>query len=851
MRRLVIRGLAERKVRSMLTGIAVALGVGLVSGTFILTDTIQTAFDSILRIPHQEASAVVTARHDHMRPGAESGVLSDDLLQRITALPEVADAHGTILDLASGGDPVNLLDPAGRAIDDGPTFALGIDPEAERFNPFTLDAGRWAARDGEVVLDAETASRYSYGVGGSIGFVGRGPEERFTIVGLARFEGVSTMGGAAIAIFDVETAQRLHGTEDFTAISVAAADGVTGTQLLEAIRPLLPPLGEVRTGEQQAAVDADAAASVRAVRAFLLAFAVLALLVAAFVIANSFSITVAQRTRELATLRLLGASRRQVHRTVVSEGLMIGAVASVVGIGLGFALSEGLVAVFRLMDLQMPKVATVFEPRTILVSLAAGLGVTWLAVRTPARKATKVPPLAALRDTQLGVPPPRRRRDRLAALLLTGAAVLGASGLLSTSEDAVEGRVRAIVLAGVLSFVAAMLLAPRLIRPVAGLVSRPMALLGRLPSSLARRNTVRNARRTASTVAAMTLGLALSTLAVVVGDAVVSSGESSIRSQLRAPYIVGLPNGWQGGSADLSKAVKDAAGITEAASVRTVGGGLILEDGRFVNVSGVSAASLPSVYRFEWRAGSDAAAEGLGSTGALVTESLARSRDLRVGDELQLSPWQGEPVTTVVRGIFADPTSYSLLGDVVMDESAFGELFPMPVPTLILVAADGPTAVEAAVRPFDDAEVLTPRQVAEARNRELMIALRVLSVLLMLVILISLTGMVNSLVLSVVERRRELGLLRAVGMSRRQLRSMIRHEAVLTSLLGAALGVPMGLLVGVGIVTSLEPHGIHLSVPIASLTAILFGTVLLGLLASVIPARWASRRGVIEAFSQE
>ncbi len=344
MRRVTLRGMLGRKLRTALTALAIVLGVAMVSGSLVLTDTIQKAFDSVFTSSYDETDAVVTGVDlvDWSQTGRAT--VSPALLGRIRTLPGVERAAGTILDISGDGNQAKILDKQGRAIDNGnPTFGLGVDPQDERFNPFVLVAGTWASGLREVVIDRDTAASKGFRVGEAIGIAGEGPVRRYRISGIATFGDLDSLGGATFAVFDVNTAQSVLQKDGYDAIAVAAKDGVSAERLVREVGRRLPPTAQVRTGAEQAQEDAKGVEEfVSFIRWLLVGFGGVALFVGAFVIFNTMSITVAQRTRELATLRTLGASRRQVLRSVVLEGIVLGAIASLVGLALGVALALGL-----------------------------------------------------------------------------------------------------------------------------------------------------------------------------------------------------------------------------------------------------------------------------------------------------------------------------------------------------------------------------------------------------------------------------------------------------------------------------------------------------------------------------
>src|ERR687896_1548489 len=385
--RVALRGLAGRKVRALLTSFAIVLGVAMVSGTYILTDTVQQGFDTIFTRSYEGSDVVISGKKAFSVAEEEEDVppFAESVLDEVRRLDGVAAAAGGIEDEAK-------LIKDGDAIETGgaPSLALGIDPRDQRFNPLSLTAGRWPSGSGQVAIDKGTSDDEGLGVGASVAVAARGPVQTFEITGIAEFGGVASIGGATIAVFDVPTAQRLFEKEgQLDLVRVAGEDGVGEAELLRRIRPVLPPTAQARSASAQAQEDSeDANSGVSFVRYALLAFGGIALFVGSFVIANTLTITIAQRVREFATLRTIGASRRQLLTAVVMEALVIGALASIAGLLLGLALAELLNALFVSLGIDLPQGDTVFAARTIIVALAVGIVVTVLASLRPALRAT-------------------------------------------------------------------------------------------------------------------------------------------------------------------------------------------------------------------------------------------------------------------------------------------------------------------------------------------------------------------------------------------------------------------------------------------------------------------------------
>nr|MBA2331233.1 ABC transporter permease [Actinomycetota bacterium] len=615
MRRVAIRGLLARKLRSALTAVAIVLGVAMVSGTLVLTDTIEKAFDSIFSSSYEQTDAVVSGKKLVEWSQTGKATVSPAILSRVRDLPEVESAAGTILDMSGDANQAKILDKQGKAIQgNNPTFGLGVDPQDERFNPFRLVEGNWASGPNEVVVDLGTAGAEGFRVGEQVKIAGEGPVRSFTLAGIARFGDVDSLGGATIALFDVATARQVLAKPGFDAVAVAASDNVSTERLIDAIALAMPDSVEVKTGAEQAAEDGEGVGEfVTFIRYFLLAFGGIALFVGAFVIFNTLSITVAQRTKELATLRTLGASRRQVLRSVVLEGAILGVVASAAGLGFGVLIAKGLTALMRAVGLELPQASMVFATRTAVVAMLTGTIVTLVASVWPAVRATRISPIAAVREGGMIVKKPSRK-TLVVGLVLSALSVAGlVNGTLGNDVSALA-RVLGIAGGALGIFIGIALIAPRLIRPLAHLVGLPAARFGGTAGRLAQQNAIRNPGRTASTAAALMIGLTLVSFVAVFGKALLESDESNLRKQLGTSHVITSQSGWDTVPVGAGEAAAEAPGVEFASSIR--GDRAQLEGGGETDVSGVDPATIGRAYRFEWVEGAAAALASLASGGA-------------------------------------------------------------------------------------------------------------------------------------------------------------------------------------------------------------------------------------------
>jgi putative ABC transport system permease protein len=845
-----LKGLFARRVRAALTALAIVLGVAMVSGSFVLTDTISKAFDSIFTSSYSHTDAVVSGRKlvDYSNGG--NATVSRALLERIRRMPDVAAASGALVDLNGDSTHATLIGRNDKAIQSNgnPAFGFGIDPSQPRFNPLKLKDGRWATGPGEVVIDALTAKAHHFAVGDTIGVAAHGPRQQFRIVGTATYGNVETLGGATIAVFSIPTAQRLLDLRGFSEISVAAKPGVSEAKLVSALKREVPQTAQVRTAKQQADQDKKGVASfVTFIRGFLLGFGGIALFVGAFVIFNTLSITVAQRTRELATLRTLGASRRQVLRSVVLEAFAIGLGASVVGLFAGFGLARGLSSLFGALGLSLPEASAVYATRTVVISLLLGVLVTVLSGVVPAVRATRVPPIAAVRDG--AVIEWRKRLGPVAGVVLFAAA----SGLIAyaTLGGHLGSGTSLLALAGgtLLGLLGVAGFAPALVTVLAGLVGSPARRFGGAAGGLATDNATRNPARTASTAAALMIGLALVSFVAVLGKGVHGSIDRAIGRQVTAGWVITSQNGWSAFPAAASRAAAAAPGVTLASDIRSDRGRI---GNANVSVNGVDPATIARVYHFDWKQGSNATLARLDGHGALVKQAFARKHGLAVGDRFTLRSPAGTAVRLTVAGIFQPPRVMEVLGGVVISQSAFDRTFTRPSNSLTLIDGSPTQAgLQKALSAFPDAKAQTQHDYVKAQSSFIDTMLNLLYVLLALSVIVSLFGMLNTLVLSVFERTRELGMLRAVGMTRRQVRRMVRQESVITALIGAALGLPLGIMLAAAVTHALGKYGITFSVPVASLVVFAVAAMIAGVLAAIAPARRAAKLNVLEALQYE
>jgi putative ABC transport system permease protein len=852
MMRVALRGLAGRKFRASLTALAIVLGVAMVSGTYVFTDTITKGFDTIFTESFENADAVVSGK-DALSSSEESTSIgfSADVLTKVSALPEVEVAGGAIVDEAT------LIDKDGRAISSGDSggVALSVDPDEQRFNPLTLVAGAWPRGPGQIAIDRATADTKDFALGDSIRVVAIGPAQRFRVTGIAEFGSLDSLGGATIGVFDVPTAQRLfHKQGKLDEIQIVAKPGVPTAELVREIRPLLPPTAQVKSSDAHAEASTDAVSKeLDILEYFLLTFGGIALFVGAFVIANTLAITVAQRTRELATLRTIGASRGQVLWSVVLEALVVGLLASVAGLFLGLGLASVLSALFDAAGIALPESGTVLAARTVAVSLAVGVGITLLASLRPALRATRVPPIAAVREGYVMPPSRLTRYAPVAALAVTALGVAGLVHGVFVDQLSTVSRLASVGVGAMLLFLGVALIAPRLIRPLAFLLGWPATRIGGAAGTLARDNARRNPGRTASTAAALMIGLALVTFVAVLGNGLRSSFSDAVDEIFVSDYALTA----QGDFSPLTAAAADAAEQAEGVEVVSgLRGGEGRALGEAVFVTGVEP-DVTEIVHVNWQEGPASVPAELGRSGAFVLDEYAEEHGLTVGSPLSLQAPTGKTLSLTVKGIVDPPKGGSPFGPISISTAAFDAAYPQPRNDFTFVnmqggvSAKNTASLQRALADFPDAQVQTRDQFKKSRLATMSRFLNVLYALLGLSVIVSLFGMVNTLVLTVFERTRELGMLRAVGMTRRQVRRMIRHEGIVTALIGAALGIGVGMFLALLTTQALSDEGIVFRVPYGSLLVFVLAAIAAGILAAVLPARRASRLNVLNALQYE
>jgi putative ABC transport system permease protein len=836
-RHVTLKGLLAHKLRLGLTALAIVLGVTFISGTLILTDTLHNTFSVLFGDVYQKVDFQVRGVAQ-LGSGADAWrrELPESLLGQVRRVPGVAAAQGEVEGYAQ------FVSRDGRAIQPAGASTLGVnfDPD-QRISSLHLIAGRPPRTGDDVVMDAGTAQKYGFGVGQRVRILLAGRSRTFTITGIAESGTANNLAGSTLAAFTLPTAQQvLEEPGQLDDINVVAAPGASQPAVQRAIARILPRGVQVVTG--QTVVKEDTSAVGQALSFFdtaLLVFALISLFVGAFTIFNTFSITVGQRTRELALLRVVGASRRQVFGSVLAEAAITGIVSSLIGIGLGVLAAVGLEALLRAFGIALPAGPLVFAPRTVVAGLVVGVGVTVVSAAGPARQAVRIAPVAALGDRPSASSGPARHRLIWGAVLAVAGAALLAAGLSRPDIQLVGAGAAGI-------FVGAAMASPASARPLASAIGRPLARLLGEPGKLGRANSMRSPQRTAQTASALMVGLALVSAMAVLGASVSRSATSSIDDAISADLIV-TSNGSGGLSQLVPGAVSALPGVT---ATSTVYRSQFEFQGSLATLTAVSTQRLARTLILRMAAGSAAA---LGRGELLIDSTTARSDRLSVGDTAPVRFAQTGTSTVRIGGIYQ---ANALIGSYLVSDAVFLGHFSRPQPAALLLRTAGSAAVQArvehALASYPDLQVQTRAQFEQAQTASVNQLLGLIYALLALAVLIALIGIVNTLMLSVFERTREIGLLRAVGMKRRQVKTMIRSEAVILALFGAIIGIVIGTGMGIALVSSLKQQGVTVTVvPASSLALFLVLAALLGLLAATWPARRAARLDVLAAIAAQ
>lgn len=845
MLRATLKDLWARKIRLLTTSAAVLLGVAFMAGTLVLTDTVSRTFDDVFADVNRGTDGYVRAKAtvEGSFGGDQRPRVDDSLVATVAGVDGVALARGETLGYAQivGRDGEALGSPGFGA----PTFG-GVWADDE-INPFALAEGAAPVGDHEAVIDRKSAKDGDLAVGDRATILTPEPIE-VTIVGIASFGTIDSPGGASFVGMADAAAQRWFGEPGtYDGVAVVAGGGVTQEELRDRIAAVLPDGHEAITGATLTEENKDGIEQgLSFFRSILLAFASIALFVGSFIIYNTFGIIVAQRTKELALLRALGASRRQVLRSVLLEATSIGIVASALGMAVGVAVAGALKTLLAAAGMDIPAGGVVVSTTTIVTAFVAGTSVAVTSAYFPARRAAKIPPLAAMRDVAVDQTNASKRRVVGGVALL----LVGASALYLGLMTDVGTPLSMVAIGALLQFAGVVVLGPVLATPITRVLGAPLPRLKGMTGVLATQNATRNPRRTASTAAALIIGVALVGFITVFASSATKSINQVIDDRFTADAIV--DSGSFGGGGFSPQLANDLRALDEIETVASMRFTPAVVNGNSTYVMALSETA-DDVFDLGVATGTYA---DLGTDGIAVNETYAEENDLVLGDPVVVQLTEGGPQQLTVRMTFTDEV---LGGSYFVGLGLLDAFAPDQFDSSVFVvgrddvsAAELVDGIEKVAASYPTANVKDIAGFKESRAAQFQTMVNLIYGLLGLAIVIALLGIANTLALSVHERTRELGLLRAVGMTRAQVRSTVRWESVLIALLGTALGLALGLFFGWIMSRALRSQGFTaFSVPIVRLLVISILAAVAGVVAAIWPARRASRLNVLEAIAFE
>ncbi len=824
-----LAGLRAHKLRLLLTAVAITLGVGFISGTFVLTDTMDKGIGKTFAKSADKVDYAVVPKDESSSDG-----LPSDTLQKVRAVPGVTDVHGVV----KGDAP--LVGKDGKAVGDYPNVGISVPPGP--LMRYEVDKGRPPKGGNETVLDSRLADREGFTVGDTVTILdGDDRPHRFTVVGLINF-GIDQEAGFLGAVgFDTPTTIRMTGEKTYREIDVLGGDRPS-------IAAAAGASARVYTGKEFGAKLAKSAgADTELIRSGLLIFGLVAMLVSALVIYNTFAILLAQRMRDLALLRCVGATRRQVFGGVVAESAVVGLVGSVAGLVAGVGLGAGALAGIRRLNPGVPMAAPSLTVRTIVVGLAVGVLVTVLSALLPARAATRVAPVAALRsDLEPGSGRFRlgRVRTAIAVLLCAAGAAVGVLG--STAMEKGEAAMYVVAFAGGVAFLGVIAAMPALVRPLGRLAGAVPARVGGVPGRLAVANAPRAPRRTATTTIALTVGVGLMSLFAVIGASSKATASHELDEQFPVQYRIATQNGEA-----LPRALgEDLRNRPEVEKVVELRDKETKVDGEDASITTVSASAWGDIAKPEMKTG---ALSDLKQGTAFVDESAVTGSGWNVGRTLQVTTRSGT-IPVKISGVYKIGGQFS---GIVLPEADFARYFGAVDPSEIFVKSNEAVpddrvrkAVDQAAQPYPAAKVESSADFQQQLEDAIDMVLMVFGGLLALAIIIALFGIANTLTLSVVERTRESALLRALGLTKRQLRRMLSIEAVVMAVIGAVTGVALGIVFGLA-ATSAMADGAVFALPYLQIAGFVLLAGAAGTLAAVMPARRAAKTSIVESLAHD
>ncbi len=852
MYRTALRNVLAHKARLLMTTLAVLLGTAFVAGTLVFTDTLGEAWRSQSAKSYTDIAVTVSDRgavgkgYDHGGKASGGPALTEETRTAIAALPGAAEARGVVSGFAG------IADRKGALIGDGfSTSGTNYVPGADGTDPrYPLVDGRGPRGSGEIALDARTAEKGAYKVGDTVRVAVNGPVMELKLTGTLHTNDPRIVSGGSLAAFDTATAQHLYlSPGQYAEIDVRAKPGTDDTALLAAVRQTLPAADTIEASTGRALADEQdrmIAEGTRSMSTVLLTFAGISLFVGIFIIANTFTMLIAQRTKELALLRAVGAGRRQITLSVLAEALLVGLTASIGGLLAGIGIASGLKALLNgPWEANLPDGPLVIAPSTVIGSLAVGVVVTVLAALLPSVRASRIAPVAAMSSVEQPATQKSLLVRNTVGLLF---AAIGAGGLLG---GAAGKSVKLVGLGAGALMIGVFVLTPLLSRPVIALFAPALRKLFGTPGKLARDNAVRNPRRTAATASALTIGVTLITALTVVGASVNKAADDSSASDLKADYAVAMDN-YSMLAPEVAGRIAQLPGVTAMSVERQVP--VESADGDTSWLTGVDAATFDRLVDIEVGSGS---ADALKQGKLLTTTGYAQRNGLTVGSTLDITYPDGTRATLTVGGLVESNSEIS--GFVAPDSLVGPHAAPGTGLHRVLVKGDAGATPELkqALRDATGGNPLISvkgeEDVKAENNRAINAVLNVMYGLLGMSVVVAVLGVVNTMAMSVFERRREIGMLRAIGLDRRGIGRMVRLESLIIALFGGVVGVLLGIVTAWAATRTMAGSlkNITLVVPPVQMVAFLVAAAVIGLLAAVWPAHRAARLDILGAIKSE
>ncbi|RLU94743.1 ABC transporter [Streptomyces griseocarneus] len=836
--RTALRNVLAHKARLLMTVLAVMLGVAFVSGTLVFTNTISDAFQKSSEKGFTGVDVAVTPHKDsdNDKPG-RAPKLTQTTLDTISKVPGAASVTGSVGGFAA------IADKQGKLIGEGfGSTGANYYPGAGGKDPrYAMKTGHAPRNANEIALDAKTADRAGYKVGDTVRLSVDGPVLTPKVTGVFTTDDGNVAAGGSLVLFDTATAQKYYAKPgEFSEIDVKAAAGTSQTALKAAVDKVLPRDTESQTGQKLADDQASTIASgMSTMKTTLLTFAGIALFVGIFIIANTFTMLVAQRTKELALMRAVGASRRQVTRSILIEAFVVGAVAAVTGLLAGIGIGAGLRSLLGSTGATLPDGPLVVSPGTVVASLVVGIVVTMLAAWLPGRRAAKIPPVAAMSSVHAAASPRSLvvRNSIGAALTAIGAAIV-----LVGSEQGILALGAGLLLIGVF------VLTPLLSRPLiaaAGPLLRPFGISGKL----AQLNAVRNPRRTAATASALMIGLTLITGLTVIAGSTQQAIDKMATSAVRADYLVSMASGTPL-SPDVSKKLSENSALSAVSPLRTTDTRI---DGDHQSLTGVNGRSIADLTKLDFQSGSFA---GLSGDKAVVDDKLAKDHGWKVGSAFTATMEDGQKARFTVSGVFK---GNELMRGIMVDSTALAPHQSDIVDMQVLVKAKGGVSESAkdsirkALGDNPAIAIKTKQDISNDIAKGINLMLNILYGLLAMAVVVAVLGVINTLAMSVFERSQEIGMLRAIGIDRSGIKWMVRLESLLISLFGGVLGIVLGVFFGWagGRLIGKSLAGFELVLPWGRMALFLLLAALVGVLAALWPARRAAKLNMLTAIKAE